>query len=510
MKMPSELERPTPSPNAARAEEDSAGDSLSARARAGVGWSAASVLLARAVGFARAVVLARLLVPDDFGVFSMGLTVVVALDSLTRTGLEMAVIAKPYSDREELRAHLDTVWTVELLKRCLLALVILAVAAPAARFYHSDELRAMLPVFGLVYVVKGMASVGLVALRKQINFRRIFWYELTAGATAAAATVALALLWRDAWALVWGELVGAAVGALASYAFYPGRPRLALARDALRRTLGFGKHVFVIGVASYVTTTFDNIAVGRLLGASALGAYAVAYNLANLPAFAVADVSNKVAFPFYAELRALHPEKLEETFARGLAASAAALVVISAPLCLLAEEFVFVVYGEKWSAAGEVLRVLAGLGVVRGLVLIVTSVLFGLDRPKAVARGKLFEAAAFLVLLYPMVSALGVAGAAWAGVIVYSLALIHRLKVIGDVVPRAPRRALGILLSACASGLGGVAAGAVAVAAVERAHYRLAVGAPVAAVASALLVWWLVRDLPDARAFALPFRRRRG
>ena len=480
-------------------------NSLTERVVSGAGWVAASALIGRVVGFARAVVLARLLAPADFGIFSMALTVIAALEALTRTGVEQSVIAARYSSSAELDTHLDTAWSVELVKRCALAAVLAAAAPAVARFYGAQELGAVLPVFGVALVVQGLQNVGLFVLRKRLNFKRVLLYEATTLAASAASVLLLALfVRRDVWALVWGELMGAAAGVVASYAFYPRRPRFAFARAALARIFGFGRHAFFIGVASYVTTSADNVAVGRMLGAAALGAYALAYNLVNLSSITVADVFNKATMPAYAELSAERPEGIAGAFAKVLTAGAVVLAAITATLWAIGEEFVAVLYGEKWRAAGQVLKALAVLGFLRGLVLVVSSVLLGMDRPRLVARGKLLEAALFVALLYPLVSTFGLTGAAWTGVVVYSFALVLRLRLLGTVVPGAPRAAVKILLRAIICGLCGAAAGAAASAPLEGAGVRLLAGASASAAASALAAWRLTKSL-SGDAWKFPF-----
>ena len=127
--------------------------------------------------------------------------------------------------------------------------------------------------------------------------------------------------------------------------------------------------------------------------------------------------------------------------------------------------------------------------------------------PFSMPRGKFVEAALFVALLYPLVSALGLTGAAWTGVIVYSFALALRLRLLGSAVPGAPRTALKILLRATACGLCGAAAGALASSPFERAGARLLAGALASVAASALAALWATKDLPGG---ALKFRLASG
>jgi len=243
-----------------------------------------------------------------------------------------------------------------------------------------------------------------------------------------------------------------------------------------------------------------------LLGAGALGAYALAYSVISTSSIAVADVFNKVTLPAYAELKAERPDQIAGAFAKVFAWSAAVLAVISAMLWVCAEELVAVMYGEKWVLAGLALKVLSVLGFVRGLVLVASSILLGTDRPELVARGKLLEAALFVAIIYPLVALLGVTGAAWTGVIVYSLALVMRLRLLDVAVPGTAGTAVRVVLTAIACGICGIALGTFASASFSGVHLRLLVGAFASVGGAAIPCWWLMKDLHyDSRRLFAPW-----
>src|SRR6266480_5968940 len=232
---------------------------LAKRVRSGISWNVSSSLIAELIRFVRSVVLARLLLPEDFGLFGMALTIVAALNALTTVGLNQTIVANKFDTRGELKAHLDTVWSVELIRSLVVTLLVWASAFPISRFYGQAQLTVIIPILGLTTLVQGFQNIGLVILRKEISFARIFWYELATNVSGIALTVALAVVMRNVWALVIGLLLTAVLGTVLSYAFHPYRPRLAFEKIALRRALDLGKFALVIAVASYVTTMADNV-----------------------------------------------------------------------------------------------------------------------------------------------------------------------------------------------------------------------------------------------------------
>jgi lipopolysaccharide exporter len=424
---------------------------LAKRFRSGVSWNVSSSLIGELIRFVRSVVLARLLAPEDFGLFGMALTIVAALNALTTIGSNQTIVANKFDTRDELKAHLDTVWSAELIRGLVIALVVSASAFPMSRFYGQAQLKVIIPILGLVSLVQGFQNIGLVILRKEVNFARIFWYELATNVAGIALTVALAVVMGNVWALVIGLLLSAALGTILSYIFHPYRPRLAIEKIALRRVWNLGKFTLVIAVASYVTNMADNVMVGRLLGAGALGNYSLAFNISSAPISVLVFALGTVLFPAYAEITAQRPKRLEQAFVKVFSISALILLTITVPLFLLAGEIVRVLFGDRWTSAGTVLPILALIIPLRGLTLIVTPVFYALNRPKQVAVGRTLEAIVFLAVLYPLIMAFGLAGAAWAGVIAYAVACVNRLVALREIIPGISSRLFRISVSTLAA-----------------------------------------------------------
>ena len=169
----------------------------------------------------------------------------------------------------------------------------------------------VIPILGLISLIQGLQNIGLVILRKEISFARIFWYELATNLGGIALTVALALFMRNVWALVIGLLLTTALGTVLSYVFHSYRPRWAFEKVALGRVITLGKFSLVVAIASYVMNMADNVMIGRLLGAGALGNYSLAFNISSAPISVLVFSLGAVLFPAYAEIHAQQPRRLE-------------------------------------------------------------------------------------------------------------------------------------------------------------------------------------------------------
>lgn len=468
--------------------------SLTDRVRSGLSWHTGSSLLGQGVGFIRAIVIARTMLPEDFGLFGMALTVVTALNAFTTIGLDQSIVTRKFERQSELNSHLNTAWSAELLRSVVLALLVAGSAYPAARFYGQPKLVLMLPLLSLTTLLQGFRNIGLLIFRKEIRFGKIFWYEQTTNALATFVTIVLVLTMQNVWALVVGQVVGAAVGVLLSYVFHPYRPRLSFDREATRSAIRFGKFGLVVAVTSYVTTMADNVTVGRLLGMNALGNYVIAYNLASLPVTVLVYTFGTVTLPAFAELADLR-SRLIPAFRRVYTASLLLLVMVTVPMFLLAEEIVTVLFGKKWSAAVPALRVLALIVPLRGAMLIISNLFFGLDRWAPVAIGKTVEAIVFLAIIYPLTATFGLTGAAWAGVAVYGLALINRFIALEGIIPGAAARLIRVSVASFAAGASGVLLGWFCLSLLDSVAVRLLLGGFISALVPAVLLIAVDRDL---------------
>ena len=419
---------------------------LGTRVRSGISWNVSSSLIGQFIGFVRSVTLARLLAPQDFGLFTMALTIVAAANALTTIGLDRTIIANKFDTQDELKAHLDTMWSAELTRSVTVGLLVSLSAFPMARFYGQPPLKVIIPFLACATVAQGFQNIGLVLLRKESNFGRIFWFDLATNLGGVVLTIALAAVLQNVWALVFGMVLTATIGTALSYVFHPYRPRVKFERVAVTRALHFGKFAIVFAVASYVTNMADNITVGRLLGPTALGNYSLAFNIASAPIIVVIFSVSAALLPAYAEINLQNPTMLEPGFTKAFNFTLIIMLMIAVPLFFFADDVVQLLFGARWTTAGSVLRILALVIPLRGLTLMTSTVFWSANRPREVAIVRTLDAVIFVAALYPLISRFGLPGVAWAGVITYAFACVNRAIALNKIIPGISSKLLRTLL----------------------------------------------------------------
>ena len=174
---------------------------LGKRMAKGAVWTVLMRLTVRSIGLLSTVVLARLLLPADFGLVVLASMLVGLVELASEFEFGTYLIRTQDIDR----TYYDTAWTLSLLRGVLIA-VVLAMSAPAAAdFFAEPRLQNVLYALAITSVIAGLANIGIVDFQKSLNFERDFRLTVQTKVISFAITVLLAVLLRNYWALVIGR-----------------------------------------------------------------------------------------------------------------------------------------------------------------------------------------------------------------------------------------------------------------------------------------------------------------
>lgn len=386
-------------------------------------WMMLQRVAIRVIGLASTVVLARVLIPGDFGLVALATGFQAVIESVAELGFDLALVQRQTSDR----AAYDTAWTLNVIRGLLIAAILLGTADPVASFYGDDRLAAILRWLALGPFVAGVANIGTVEfhrdLRFDVEFRLAVWSKIA----AVLVTVPWALWRHDYWALVGGILAGKVVASALSYVVHPYRPRFSLAD--IRGFLHFSSWLSINNLIGAIKARLDALVVGKLLGASALGIYSVAFEISNLITSELMWPIARVVFSGFARL-ADKPAEL----ARGYTDLLATLILVAVPMAvgigLTAEFIVQIFLGGQWEGAIPLIRILAIFGVLNFATANSQAIFLALGRADLVALANL---PAF-ILLPPLLiwasAEYGLVGAAWAMLADGAVNLVANLAIM--------------------------------------------------------------------------------
>ncbi|THF61609.1 lipopolysaccharide biosynthesis protein [Pseudothauera rhizosphaerae] len=403
----------------------------------GAAWMVGLRLLQRSLGLISTVVLARLLLPEDFGLVAMALAFYALVELIGFLGFDAALIRKKAADR----VHYDTAWTLGILLKGATALILYLSAPAVAAFYDEPRIREILYVFALVSLVGAFENIGIVNFRKELSFDQEFRFQLMKKLISVVATVALALYFRSYWALAFGMLASAIVGVLLSYVMHAYRPGFSL--GAWREMLGFSVWMSIDHIISFIRERGSDFVVGKFLPAQALGAYRVGSELASLPTTQLYLPVMRAVFPGYAKI-VDDPQALRSVYLSTQASIATIVLPVTVGLVLLAEPLVLLLLGPRWGEAVPLVRVLGLYGITRLLQGNRNALFVAKGKPSWLAALGLLEVTVmFPLIFYWLLNGGEVVMVGWAKVIASLVILPLGVYLVCSVVAMSGRDFLG-------------------------------------------------------------------
>jgi len=426
--------------------------SLTGRVVKGAAWVFAGKLAGRGMSLVRLVVLARLLSPEDFGLFGIVMLAIATLETFTQTGFNTALIQR----RDNTEDYLDTAWTVQIIRGFVLAGLLYASAPLVGWFFDEPRAIPLLRVMCISVAVGGFVNIGTIYFRKELRFHKQVIWDTASSFVGLVVGIVLAYQLRSVWALVWAGLAAAPVRVLLSYAIHPYHPRARFDASQANELFRFGKWMLGSSVVVLLATRLDHMMLGKVLGAGALGIYTIAYTISNMPATEITHLANAVMMPAYAKIGD-DRRRLGNVFLQVFELVMSLAIPLTAFIILAAPQIVLGLLGSQWEAAVLPLRILALAGLLRSVNATSGPLFVGSGRPHMAFWINLSRAAVIAVATYPLTRLFGVPGAGVAVVLALgsTLPIWATVRQIGAV-------SWGAILRAMAQGF--VLAGLVAVA----------------------------------------------
>ncbi len=459
-----------------------------------------------AVHIATTAVIARLLTPAELGVYAVAIGLVMLVEAMRVFGVNSYVVRAPEIDRAMVRSALG----LSLLFSLALAVLALALAAPAGAFYGSDGVARCIRILAVNMAISPWPGLAQALLQRARRFRALFHVQIWPALIGAAVSISLVLAGLSYEALAWSVLVqNVAMLAVA----LPARPDAFVWRPRIggfAPLLSFGAALTAANVVNQIGARMDELVLGRVQGLAPAALYDKAGALSRLVWIYLFPALSQVLLPTFAQEIAAG-EKGEDVYLRRLSIGAVLLWPLLAGLALFARPLIAILYGPQWLSAAPVAGVLAVATMFSGPFVIAQTLLVASGSPGRVLRLQaVFQTVriALLLLLAPW-GLLPVAFGGLAASVFYAGLSQHHARAVLGLGWRAIGRALapsfGVLLITALAG-----AGVAVVAGPGSATTPLlTVGLAVPAMGGAWLVGLILTRHPLADHLPLPRRTER-
>ena len=374
------------------------------RALKGAAFLAGARFTVRLFSLVNLVVLARLLAPEDYGIAALAFAALSMVQIFSDMRVTDGLMAIDRIGPE----HLDTAFTMQMLRGLLTGALVFLFAEPIAQLMGAEELTEVMRVLALVLIVDGLKNPGYFMYQRNIDFSREFVRDTGAAVLASLCTIAAAVILRSYWALVIGTIVGRFLQTLLTYVRIPHRPGLTLVH--WRQFIGFGAWLTFTGMLGQLNSFAPRFLIGRMISPAALGLFMVGRDTSALATQELVQPLRRTLFPSFSAIKD-DKERLRRTILRANATLLAVALPIGFGIALLAREIVIILLGAKWLDAVIVLQILGPVQAVAMSVVAASSLMMALRKVRAMFLRTLIVTAVTWPALYFGIDLGGLTGA---------------------------------------------------------------------------------------------------
>ncbi|QIB64717.1 lipopolysaccharide biosynthesis protein [Kineobactrum salinum] len=403
----------------------------------GSGFMVITRMSIKSIGLISSVVLARLLVPEDFGLVAIAMAIYAFIELFGALGLGTVLIQRQSSNTDDY----NTAWTFTFVFGFFAAACMAGLAPLVADFYQEPRLQNVIYVISLASIFSGAANIGVVNFQKDMDFRKELRYQLIPKLISFFITLTLALVYRNYWALVLGTVSSQLIRLVFSYIMHPFRPRFGF--KSFNKLFSFSRWLLLNNVLLFLNERLSGLLVGSMLSTSAVGFFSLGREIAVLPTAELAKPINRATFPVYARFKDDFVE-LRRAYLNTSAMTVALTMPAALGIALLAPLLVEVVMGAKWLPMAPLIQLFAIAGVLGSLTVNNSYVYMACGKPNVMFTINLLRTMLFFALFFPLIDSNGLIGIGQARLATTLIAL----SVVQGIMLRFLQLSFTALLSA--------------------------------------------------------------
>ena len=332
-------------------------------------------MIERSLGLISTLILARVLVPEDFGLIAIANLVIGFVSRSIESGGGQYLIQKDVVGEGDI----NTSWTIGMILK-LVIFILLLISTPFVADYYSDtRLILVIPILASMIIISAFANPYTAILQRNQEYAVIFKINIIKKLFSIVITVTTALIFQSYWALIIGHLVSNAVGTICSYIFIAYRPWFSL-RYA-KEQWGFSKWMLAKGMLGYTRAQLDTFMVSSFYSPSFLGGFHISKYIASMPG---SEGLSPALQPLLATFSRSVKDKdaIKHQISLVIIIVFALLVPLSCYLFVFSEPFVLLLLGEKWGEFASIFGILSFLTIPAGIGMVASQVIVSSGKVK--------------------------------------------------------------------------------------------------------------------------------
>ena len=328
-------------------------DSLKQKTFSGLVWNFLETFVLQAFGFVQGVILARLLMPSDYGLIAMTGIFFAVSYTLMDSGFTTALIRK----KERTDVDYSTVFVTNLVISLVLCVILCLCATWIADFYHEPLLQKIVYVNAVLLFLWSFVSVQTARLSIYLNFKAKSIINVIATVITGLVSIVLAYMGWGVWSLILPNFVSIAIRFILYWRYQHWLPKIGFSWETYKEYFAFGSKLMLTNLLNTIYSNVYPLIIGKYYSSSKLGYYTKGQNYASLSSAVLGGVIYRVTFPVLSKIQD-NDDKLRDIYRRMIRVTAYVVFPLAALLFVLARPFVIALITEKWAPCIPYLQVL--------------------------------------------------------------------------------------------------------------------------------------------------------
>jgi PST family polysaccharide transporter len=338
--------------------------SLSRKVTHAVSWLAVAQVAQRATTVVVTVILARRLLPADFGLIALTLLSVNFISYFQDMGLSAALVQRPDLEKD----HLNTAFWINVGGGLILGLLGVALSPLISALFRESRLTMPLIVMMITLPINGLGWASHSLLQRRLAFRPIAIIEWASVFLSGVTAITLALVGIGVWALVAQNIVSAVVFSCGRLIVAGWLPGFSFSKQRFRELFSFSSGALGFFLVNHAMRNMDKAIIGSVLGTTALGFYSIAYNLIIMPGMTICGLVGRVMFPALSSVQT-DMARFRRAYLRMARTVAFATFPLIIGLGATARIFIPTIYSDRWSPSIPILEILIIIGFFEAIAI---------------------------------------------------------------------------------------------------------------------------------------------
>ena len=337
------------------------------------GFSWQTVLRFASIGVAviKTMFIARILSPNDFGLFALIAIALGIAEATTQTGVNLTII----QSKRSIRYFIDTAWVIAIIRGFIIGILMVLMGFGLSKFYNESSLTILVAVAALVPVVKGFINPSIVLFHKNLQFFQDSMFKFSVLLIETIVTILLAFVFKSVLALVLGMIISGIFEVFLSFIIFSDKPVFNYIPSRAKVIFSNAKGLSISAALSYINENVDDFLLGKIIGIHSLGLYHNAYSLGHKVNYDFAKSVHHSVLPVFTKI-VEDSSRLKRAFLKSLLVTTVIAVGLSTPLLIAPNFLVNLVLGEKWLSIVPYLYLFVFAGILQSISTIFYSLFF--------------------------------------------------------------------------------------------------------------------------------------